>query len=92
MTTEGLEESGDPLGNFFVSCVPWLAYTQLRHPHCGPDDSNPRFSWGKFTEQNGRIILPVTVFVNHALADGWHLTQFFRNLEQELFEIGEQLK
>lgn len=92
LTTEGLEESGDPLGNFFVSCVPWLAYTQLRHPHCGPDDSNPRFSWGKFTEQNGRITLPVTVFVNHALADGWHLTQFFRNLEQELFEIGEQLK
>ena len=27
-----LVESGDPLSNFFVSCVPWLAYTQLKHP------------------------------------------------------------
>ena len=56
-----LVESGDPLSNFFGSCVPWLAYTQLKHPATGPDDSNPRFSWGKFTEQNGRITLPVTV-------------------------------
>ena len=36
-----LVESGDPLSNFFVSCVPWLAYTQLKHPTTGPDDSNP---------------------------------------------------
>ena len=41
---EGLAESGDPLSNFFVSCVPWLAYTQLKHPVTGPEDTNPRFS------------------------------------------------
>lgn len=87
-----LVESGDPLSNFFVSCVPWLAYTQLKHPHVGPEDSNPRFSWGKYTEANGRITMPVTVFVNHALADGWHITQFFRNLERELAELTEKLK
>ena len=39
-----LVESGDPLSNFFVSCVPWLAYTQLKHPVTGPEDTNPRFS------------------------------------------------
>ena len=87
-----LVESGDPLSNFFVSCVPWLAYTQLKHPHVGPEDSNPRFSWGKYTEANGRITMPVTVFVNHALADGWHITQFFHNLERELAELTEKLK
>lgn len=87
-----LVESGDPLSNFFVSCVPWLAYTQLKHPAIGPDDSNPRFSWGKFTEQNGRVTLPVTVFVNHALADGLHIARFYENLDRELLNIVEQIK
>lgn len=87
-----LVESGDPLSNFFVSCVPWLAYTQLKHPATGPDDSNPRFSWGKFTEQNGRITLPVTVFVNHALADGLHIARFYENLDRELSDIVKIIK
>ena len=89
---EGLAESGDPLSNFFVSCVPWLAYTQLKHPVTGPEDTNPRFSWGKFTEMNGRVTMPVTVFVNHALADGLHIARFYENLNQELAEIVKQIK
>ena len=89
---EGLAESGDPLSNFFVSCVPWLAYTQLKHPATGPEDTNPRFSWGKFTEMNGRVTMPVTVFVNHALADGLHIARFYENLNQELAEIVKQIK
>ena len=89
---EGLAESGDPLSNFFVSCVPWLAYTQLKHPVIGPEDTNPRFSWGKFTEMNGRVTMPVTIFVNHALADGLHIAQFYENLNQELAEIVKQIK
>lgn len=89
---EGLAESGDPLSNFFVSCVPWLAYTQLKHPVTGPEDTNPRFSWGKFTEMNGRVTMPVTIFVNHALADGLHIAQFYENLNQELAEIVKQIK
>ena len=72
--------------------MPWLAYTQLKHPATGRDDSNPRFSWGKFTEQNGRITLPVTVFVNHALADGLHIARFYENLDRELSNIVKIIK
>lgn len=41
-----LTEDGDVLANFFVSCVPWLYYTQIKEPAGGADDSNPRFAWG----------------------------------------------
>ena len=57
------------------------------HPSVSRDDSNPRFSWGKFTEENGRVTLPVSLFINHALADGWHVTRFYRNLDRELAEL-----
>ena len=82
-----LKETGDPLNHFFVSCLPWLPYTQIQHPSVSRDDSNPRFSWGKFTKENGRVTLPVSLFINHALADGWHVTQFYRNLDRELAEL-----
>ena len=65
-----LTEDGDIRGMIFVSSVPWLHYTQLQHPAESPDDSNPRISWGKYVTANGRTTLPVSLFVNHALADG----------------------
>ena len=87
-----LTEDGDVLANFFVSCVPWLYYTQIKEPAGGADDSNPRFAWGKYREENGRMMLPMSLFINHALCDGWHVTQFYKNLDRELAELSAYLK
>ena len=85
-----LTEDGDARGFFFVSSLPWLHYSQLEHPMVSPDDSNPRISWGKYVTVNGRTTLPVSLFVNHALADGLHISRFFRNLEAELAALAIQ--
>ena len=87
-----LTEDGDVLANFFVSCVPWLYYTQIKEPAGGADDSNPRFAWGKYREENGRTMLPMSLFINHALCDGWHVAQFYQNLERELAALSAYLK
>lgn len=85
-----LTEDGDALSFFFVSSLPWLHYSQLEHPAVSADDTNPRISWGKAIEANGRVTLPVSLFVNHALADGLHISQFFANLERELRALAHQ--
>lgn len=85
-----LTEDGDPLSLFFVSSLPWLHYSQLEHPAVSADDSNPRISWGKSVSAAGRTTLPVSLYVNHALADGLHISQFFANLERELQELTRQ--
>ena len=87
-----LTEDGDPLGNFFVSCLPWLDYLQVKHPVVSADDSNPRISWGRYTERGGRVTLPVSIFVNHALADGLHIAQFYSCLDKELRELVKLLR
>ena len=87
-----LTEDGDVLGYFFVSSLPWLHYSQLQHPAESPDDSNPRIGWGKYVTVNGRTTLPVSLFVNHALADGLHISRFFQNLETELAALCVQWK
>lgn len=85
-----LTEDGDVLSYFFVSSLPWMHYSQLQHPAESPDDSNPRISWGKYVTANGRTTLPVSLFVNHALADGLHISRFFVNLEEELAAMTRQ--
>lgn len=85
-----LTEDGDLRSFFFVSSVPWVHYSQLQHPAESPDDSNPRISWGKYVTVNGRTTLPVSLFVNHALADGLHISRFYQKLEEELAALTRQ--
>ena len=82
-----LAEGGDVLDHFFISSIPWLHYAQIKLPSGMPGDSHPRISWGKYQEENGRVTLPVTLYVHHALADGWHISRFFENLRRELDAI-----
>ena len=81
-------EEGESL--FFVSCVPWVSYTAMVQPVPSPADSNPRITWGKYFQQEGRTLLPVTLLVNHALVDGLHIARFYEALDRELAAIGTE--
>ena len=85
-----IEEDDDVEGLYFVTSVPWLHYTQLIQPTSGGDESNPRISWGKYeVDARGRLMLPVTVLVHHALVDGLHLARFYQNLDREIAELAK---
>ena len=77
-----LEDGEDGESLFFVSCVPWLSYTALTQPTPTPADSNPRITFGKFTQEGDRVLLPVNLTANHALVDGLHLAAFFDGMAQ----------
>ena len=62
---------------FFVSSLPWLAFSAISLPTPTPADSNPRITFGKFTQEGDRVLLPVNLTANHALVDGLHLAAFF---------------
>lgn len=81
--TATLEED-DPLGQYFISTLPWVSYTALVQPVPVPADSNPRITWGRYFTQEGRVLLPVSVLCHHALVDGRHLADFYRLLEGEV--------
>lgn len=44
----------------------------------------PIINWGKYREENGRLVMPVSVRMNHAIADGFLITNVYRLLEQEI--------
>ncbi|MEG2119877.1 MAG: CatA-like O-acetyltransferase, partial [Pseudoflavonifractor sp.] len=62
----------------------WLSYTGLVQPVPKPADSNPRITWGKYFNQEGKIFLPVSLLCHHALVDGLHIASFYRNLDARL--------
>jgi len=66
---------------FFISSVPWVTYTSLVQVVPIPADSNPRITWGKYFEQDGKVLIPVSVLVHHALVDGFQISQFYKKLE-----------
>ena len=85
----GIDDGEDALGLLFLSSIPWLHYTAITQPTPVPADSNPRITWGKYEMRDGRLSLPVTLLVNHALADGLHIAQFFDALRAELAGLAE---
>ena len=80
-----LREDADVESMYFISTLPWLHYSALIQPVAGGEESNPRITWGAFAPNaEGRLQMPVTLLVHHALADGRHIAKFYDALRAEL--------
>ncbi|MBQ0110551.1 MAG: chloramphenicol acetyltransferase, partial [Oscillospiraceae bacterium] len=80
----GLDTANHP--NWFnASYISWLSYDSLNIEL--PDGYlffAPIVNWGKYREENGRLLMPVSVRLNHAIADGFLLANVFRLLQKEI--------
>lgn len=73
---------GQPPNFFDVSCLPWVKY---RHFDLHVFDEGrflaPVVTWGKYTPENSRLVMPLTMNIHHAVADGFHLSRFFNEVQ-----------
>ena len=80
----GLDSVNHP--NWFdASYISWLSYDSLNIEL--PDGYlffAPIINWGKHREENGKLVMPVSVRLNHAIADGYLVANVFRLLQQEI--------
>ncbi len=84
-----IDFAGEGIDMIFLSCLPWLDLTALTNERdLDPDDAVPRIAWGKYVEENGRLMLGLSVEVNHRFIDGLHIGQFARELERMIAELG----
>ena len=79
---------GNQPQNFFdVSCLPWVKYKHFDvHVFDEGKFLAPVVTWGKYEVQNGNALMPLTMNIHHAVADGFHLSRFF-NEAQELIDL-----
>ena len=82
-----LDAAGHP--NWFdASYISWLSYDSLNIEL--PDGYLyylPIVNWGRYREEGGRLMMPVTVRINHAVADGFLIANVFRLLAKEISEF-----
>lgn len=84
-TSNQLMRSGIGENVIHFSSLPWMKFSHVSHPRrYDRRDSIPKITIGKYIEDGKKRMIPVSVHVNHAVADGLHVGKFFATL-QELF-------
>lgn len=54
----------------YFTALPKVPFTSFTHATCQPTDAEPMVAFGKFSEHDGRVTVPVGLQVNHIFIDG----------------------
>ncbi|MBC5773092.1 chloramphenicol acetyltransferase [Pontibacter sp. KCTC 32443] len=67
-----------------MTTLPWFKFKGMEHAFSvNPQDPGvPKIAFGKLEKHSGKIILPISIGLHHALADGYHIHLFLRELEK----------
>lgn len=72
-----------------ASTLPWFEYHGMVHAHQDASrDAIPKLAFGRLEWKNWQAILPVSVQVHHALADGYHIHQFLEMMKANINDAG----
>lgn len=86
----GLDAANHP--NWFdASYISWLSYDSLNIEL--PDGYLyflPIINWGKYRQENDRLMMPMSVRMNHAIAEGYLVSNVFRLLQTEMESFIQQ--
>ena len=72
-----------PANTFPVSMIPWESFDGFNlNLEKGYGYLLPIFTMGRYSENNGRYLLPLSIQVNHAVCDGFHVCRFISALRE----------
>ena len=73
-----------PPNAYTVSCVPWIAFDHFAvHSYENKPYYFPSVEAGRFSNENGRIMMPLSITCHHAATDGYHVSRFLEALQTE---------
>ncbi|MEM6685844.1 MAG: CatA-like O-acetyltransferase [Bacteroidota bacterium] len=70
----------------YCSALPWVNFTGHKEPFHGKKESVPKIAFSKMEIVDGKKIMTVSVTVNHALMDGYHVGQFTEQFQENLLK------
>lgn len=72
----------------YCSALPWVNFSGHKEPVSGFKESVPKLGFGQFKLKEGKKMMPVSIIANHALADGYHIGEFFKFYQEHLDKLG----
>lgn len=65
-----------------ISCVPWLSFTNISYDTFTENKMLlPIICFGKYHSHHNKTTLPLSIFVNHAVADGYHTSKLIQDIQ-----------
>lgn len=78
-----MAKPGVPANTFPVSMIPWESFDGFNlNLEKGYSYLLLIFTMGRYAENNGRYLLPLSIQVNHAVCDGFHVCRFVSALRE----------
>ena len=70
---------------FSITVLPWVHYRHLDIIESNSENNlAPSIAFGKYEEENGKLMMPLTLWVHHAVCDGYQASKFFSGIEQNM--------
>lgn len=84
-TQKGVVPDGRSCDFIQTAPNPWFSYTSVAHTASGTEeDSIPLFGWGRFYQQDDRIMMPYTIKSHHSFVDARDHKDFWDKLTNYL--------
>ncbi|WP_407435734.1 CatA-like O-acetyltransferase [Treponema sp.] len=81
-------ENTDILNFIYLNGISMRHYEHLTLPYMSSRDSNPRISWGRYEEDfKGRLMIPITIQIHHAVVDVYQIDLFYKMVEEEISKL-----
>ena len=72
-----------PSNSFPISMIPWTTFEGFNlNLQNGYNYLLPIFTMGKYYDENGKCIMPISIQVHHSVCDGFHLCRFINELQE----------
>jgi len=72
-----------PPNLFEISTIPWSGFSRFELQIEGAAEHlAPIVTFGRYSEDSGRTMMPVSIQVSHAVADGFHAARLIREFEE----------
>ena len=83
-----LDPRTNTLNMVHCSTIPWTTFTSIKYAKkFGISDSIPKLTFGKYYMEHGRRKLPISIEVNHALMDGYHVGQYLNKFQETINQL-----
>ena len=81
-----------PANAYTVSCLPWVSFDHFAvHSYENKPYYFPSVEAGKFLEQDGKCLMPLSLTCHHATTDGWHVAHFLEDLQRDMDDFYQYL-
>ncbi|MHC1722827.1 MAG: CatA-like O-acetyltransferase [Aminipila sp.] len=78
-----LVKSGVPANSFMIGMLPWTQFTSYSPiPFVSSDNYFPVLEAGKFFTRDNKKMMPLSISVHHAVADGYHVGLFLKKFQE----------